>query len=186
MGSLLQGSLPAPRAITEREKLTVTRPGILSPPPRCTTTVQYFLFTPDKETVLVVGLEGAGKKTILMNSKLGLGDVTTSTPTSGECLLSMYLCPRCLPAGNTISSRLSARSSAFGLRPFTDLSHPRTGWEVTTATYKHIELVSFDLGSQLKTPWEHCELPVLPLSLGFDLESLRPTADFLIHTYAKS
>lgn len=53
----------------------------------------------------MVGLEGAGKRTILKNKKLGLNDVTTSFLTPGESSLSVLRCPAIL---RTSAGRLGA------------------------------------------------------------------------------
>jgi GTPase SAR1 family protein len=78
-----------------------------------------------------VGLDAAGKTTILY--KLKLGEIVTTIPTIGEC-------PRRL-----------AQSSSLQLPP-------QPGFNVETVEYKNISFTVWDVGGQdkIRPLWRHC------------------------------
>ncbi|KAG7390595.1 Auxin response factor 2A [Phytophthora pseudosyringae] len=105
------------------------------------------LFGKKEMRILMVGLDAAGKTTILY--KLKLGEVVTTIPTIGSLassppiyFLSIYLCP----ADTSLTG--SAAVCASCLLP---------GFNVETVEYKNISFTVWDVGGQdkIRPLWRH-------------------------------
>lgn len=113
------------------------------------------LFGKKEMRILMVGLDAAGKTTILY--KLKLGEIVTTIPTIGKfCLpvLQNVLCDMMLKYTNK-EMHCSESLAFFQLKSFPSMS--RTGFNVETVEYKNISFTVWDVGGQdkIRPLWRH-------------------------------
>lgn len=113
------------------------------------------LFGKKEMRILMVGLDAAGKTTILY--KLKLGEIVTTIPTIGKfCLpvLQNLLCNMMLKCTNK-EMHCSESLALLQLKSFPPMS--RTGFNVETVEYKNISFTVWDVGGQdkIRPLWRH-------------------------------
>jgi ADP-ribosylation factor protein 1 len=109
------------------------------------------LFAKKEMRILMVGLDAAGKTTILY--KLKLGEIVTTIPTIGMLLLFFFLTLfSCVDVLLVCSCQLLDFTNyfvAYSLASDTYL-HSHTGFNVETVEYKNISFTVWDVGGQDK------------------------------------
>ena len=104
------------------------------------------LFGKKEMRILMVGLDAAGKTTILY--KLKLGEIVTTIPTIGEAHFMVDLFRSCLLFGENAFCINSPRPHTPSLS---------LGFNVETVEYKNISFTVWDVGGQdkIRPLWRH-------------------------------
>lgn len=106
--------------------------------------------------ILMVGLDAAGKTTILY--KLKLGEIVTTIPTIGESsFASAWEIHSIAPIVTVISQNCKEDHAVWQIKHCFLFIFPLTGFNVETVEYKNISFTVWDVGGQdkIRPLWRH-------------------------------